>query len=100
MSRVGKNPVAVPAGVEVTIGDDAVVAKGKLGELSVALSDLVEVVKQDNEIQVSPKSKAKRNRQMWGTMRANIQNAVKGVSEGFVKKIEINGVGYRAAIQG
>jgi large subunit ribosomal protein L6 len=100
MSRVGKNPVAVPAGVEVTVGDDAVLARGKLGELSVALSDLVEVVRQDNEIQITPKTMAKRNRQMWGTMRANIQNAVKGVSEGFVKRIEINGVGYRAAVQG
>lgn len=100
MSRVGKNPVVVPNGVDLTIGEAAITAKGKLGELQVALSDLVEVSREDNLVHVKPVSTAKRNRQMWGTMRANIRNAVVGVSEGFTKKIEINGVGYRAAVQG
>jgi len=100
MSRVGKNPVVVPAGVDLTIDGEAITAKGKLGELIVALSDLVEVTREDNLVHVKPVATAKRNRQMWGTMRANIRNAVVGVSEGFKRKIEINGVGYRAAVQG
>lgn len=100
MSRVGKNPVEVPGGVDVSIAEGVLTAKGKLGELAVPLNDLVEVSRRENFIHVAPRAAAKRNRQMWGTMRSQIQNAVTGVSEGFTKRIEINGVGYRAQVQG
>lgn len=100
MSRVGKNPVAVPGGVDVSIDAGVLTAKGKLGEQAVPLSELVDVSREEDRIHVRPKSMTKRNRQMWGTLRSQIQNAVTGVSEGFTKRIEINGVGYRAQVQG
>ena len=100
MSRVGKYPVTVPAGVDVSITDGAFVAKGKNGELTVPLMDHVEVTINDNEVVVTPKSQIKRARQAWGATRALINNAVIGASEGFTKKMEVKGVGYRAAVQG
>ncbi len=100
MSRVGKNPVTVPDGVTVDISAEAIVAKGKLGELSMPLTDLVEISREDNAITVKPVSSEKRSRQMWGTTRSNLQNLVTGVSAGFQKDLEINGVGYRAQVQG
>ncbi len=100
MSRIGKNPVIIPDGVEVILGDKDVQVKGKLGELRVANNDLVKVSKIDATIQVMPKSMAKKNRMMWGTMQRNISNAIIGVTQGFSKKLEIQGVGYRAQMQG
>lgn len=101
MSRVGKYPVPVPAGVTVTVNETEVVAKGKLGELRFALSPaLVDTVLENGHVVVTPKSKTKLARMMWGTTRARINNLIKGVSEGFQKKLEIVGVGYRAAVQG
>lgn len=100
MSRVGKYPVAVPSGVEVSIVEGIFKAKGKNGELSVELMEFVEVEIADNEVKVTPKSLTKRARQAWGTTRALINNAVLGASEGFSKKIEVKGVGYRASVQG
>ena len=100
MSRVGKNPVAIPSGVTVEIANDVIKAKGKRGELSYQLPDEVEVTQADNVISITPKSKSKRARSMWGTTRARVNNLVQGVSEGFTINLEINGVGYRAAVEG
>ena len=101
MSRVGKNPVSIPAGVEVSIDGSVIKAKGKLGELSYEfLSGEVSVEKTDDGVQVKNLSESKRSRSLWGTTRARIQNLVTGVSEGFKKDLEIVGVGYRAAVQG
>ena len=101
MSRVGKNPVSIPAGVEVSIDGSVVKAKGKLGELSYEfLANEVSVEKTDDGVQVMNRSESKRSRSLWGTTRARIQNLVTGVSEGFKKELEIQGVGYRAQMQG
>ena len=100
MSRVGKNPVQVPDGVTVDISGDAIVAKGKLGELTMALTDAVDVSREENQIWVKPRGESIRARKMWGTTRANLNNLVVGVSEGFTRVLEINGVGYRAQVQG
>ncbi|MDP1724206.1 MAG: 50S ribosomal protein L6 [Alphaproteobacteria bacterium] len=100
MSRVGKYPVSIPEGVAVTIDNNIVKAKGKLGELSLQLTPLVIVEKHDNLIQVNPVDKdEKKSRMMWGTTKRLIENIVKGVSQGFVRNLEINGVGFKAAIQ-
>lgn len=100
MSRVGKYPVEVPSGVDVTIGSDNLTAKGKNGELNVALSGFVNVTMEENSVKVEPINQTKRARQHWGMVRAMINNAVIGASEGFTKKLEVNGVGYRAQVQG
>ena len=100
MSRVGKNPVVVPNGVTITLTEEQISAKGKLGELNLALTSDVSVTQEDNQIFVKPKNDSKRARALWGTTRANIANLVTGVSEGFTKKLEITGVGYRAQVQG
>ena len=100
MSRVGSNPVTVPDGVTVEMNGNVVTAKGKLGVLSVTLTDDVKVEQADGSVTVTPLAKHKRARQMWGTARSLIDGLVIGVSEGFTRKLEINGVGYRAALQG
>jgi large subunit ribosomal protein L6 len=100
MSRVGKYPVTVPAGVSVTLNGDELVAKGKLGELKLNISTHIDAKIEGNLISVSPKSEEKFARAMWGTTRALLNNMVKGVSEGFSRRLEINGVGYRADVQG
>jgi len=100
MSRVGKYPVAVPDGVTVEIANDVVKAKGKLGELTAPISSEIDVVHEDNVIKVTPKRDTKKARAMWGTTRALVSNIVTGVSTGFTVDLEINGVGYRAAIEG
>lgn len=101
MSRVGKYPVAVPQGVTVTIENDVVKAKGKLGELTFALSpDLVDTKLEDGHVVVRPVNDSKRARMMWGTTRARVANLIKGVSEGYQKNLDIVGVGYKAAVQG
>ena len=100
MSRVGKYPVPVPSGVTVQIAGGDLTVKGKLGQSSLALSSEIETTLKDNEVWVKPTSVTKRARMMWGTTRALIDNMVKGVSEGFTINLEINGVGYRAAVQG
>ncbi|MCA1908449.1 MAG: 50S ribosomal protein L6 [Magnetospirillum sp.] len=100
MSRVGKYPVPVPSGVTVQIAGAEFIAKGKLGESRMPLSDEVETTIEGSEVWVKPKSETKRARMMWGTTRALINNMVKGVSEGFTVNLEINGVGYRAAVEG
>ena len=100
MSRVGKNPVEVPDGVELAINGRLVTAKGKLGELSYEMTDTVSAALDDGRVVVKPVDESKLAQAMWGTTRACIQNMVSGVSEGFSKQLEIVGVGYRAAVQG
>lgn len=100
MSRVGKNAVNVPEGVSVAIAGNAVSAKGKLGELSVTLTDDVEIKQEGNLVWVTPRNEGLVARKMWGTARNVIRNVVVGVSQGFTRSLEINGVGYRAQMQG
>ena len=100
MTRVGKHPVTVPEGVTVRLEDGQFYAKGAKGELQMAVMPYVDVNIEGNLVQVSAKSSIKRARQAWGSMRALIQNMVTGVKEGSSKTLEINGVGYRAAIKG
>ena len=100
MSRVGKNPIEVPSGVEVAIKGRQISAKGKLGVLEYEATEDVEVSQDDGKVWVKPANDGKRARAMWGTVRSRIQNMVIGVSEGFTRNLEINGVGYRAAVQG
>ncbi len=99
MSRIGKNPVIVPAGVEVSLGDEIVV-KGPLGTLKTAQSPAVNVVFENGQLKVSTVNDEKFSNAMWGTMRANLQNMVTGVSKGFEKRLTLVGVGYRAQAQG
>lgn len=100
MSRVGKYPVTVPKGVTVSLAEGQFAAKGAKGELKFPVSDLVEIVIDGDKVAVKPKALTSQHRAMWGTTRAHINNMVKGVSEGFTKKLEITGTGYRAAVQG
>jgi large subunit ribosomal protein L6 len=100
MSRVGKYPVPVPQGVQVTLQGRTLVAKGKLGELTLPLTDDVDVEVADNQVAVKPRRDDRRSRTMWGTTRSLVNGMVTGVSTGFAKNMEINGTGYRAAVQG
>jgi large subunit ribosomal protein L6 len=100
MSRIGKHPVEVPSGVTVTVNGQEVVAKGKNGELSFVVMDEVLPTMEDGKIVVAPKNDSRRARQMWATARTRINNLVIGVNEGFSKELEIQGVGYRAAVKG
>ena len=100
MSRVGQSPVVVPDGVSIEILDGILTAKGKLGEQSFPISDEVNVAIKENIVTVSPKNQTKRSRSMWGTTRASINNMLTGVNKGFTVELEINGVGYRAAVEG
>ena len=100
MSRIGKNPVKIPAGVEVAFADGILTAKGKLGELTLQTRPEVEVKVDTDQVTVSPTGTDQFARAMWGTTRANIANMCRGVSEGFSKEMELVGVGYRAAVQG
>ncbi len=100
MSRVGKYPVEVPAGVQVAIANGVFTAKGKLGEMTLALTDWVDTTVEGNQISVAPRTSEAKARMMWGTTRALIANMVTGVSTGYTKSMEITGTGYRAAVQG
>lgn len=100
MSRIGKHPVPVPGGVTVSVQGNLVTAKGKLGELSAILPPEVSIEFEDGKLTVAPKSKEDRSRAMWGMSRTVVSNLVRGVAEGFTQKLEIAGVGYRAAADG
>ena len=100
MSRVGKHPVAVPSGVEVQISGQTLSAKGSLGTLRLVVSNEVTAAIADGAVTIAPKNETKHARAMWGTTRALVNNMVNGVSKGFSVTLEINGVGYRAAVQG
>ncbi|MCB1462586.1 MAG: 50S ribosomal protein L6 [Nitratireductor sp.] len=100
MSRIGKRPVSVPSGVTATVEGQTVKAKGPKGELSYVVNDEVLVKLEDGAISVDPRDNTKDARSKWGMSRTMIENIVNGVTQGFEKKLEINGVGYRAAMQG
>ncbi len=100
MSRIGKNPVTVPSGVTIDIAGQVLTAKGKLGSLKLVVANEVTASLADGKVTVTPKSQTKRARTLWGTTRALVNNMVNGVSKGFTVNLEINGVGYRAAVQG
>jgi large subunit ribosomal protein L6 len=101
MSRIGKKPVAMPSGVSASVEGQTLTVKGPKGTLSMAmLDDLVAYTIEDGAISIKPLTQAQRNRAAWGMQRTQVQNLVTGVTEGFTKVLEINGVGYRAAIQG
>jgi large subunit ribosomal protein L6 len=100
MSRIGKHPVVVPGGVTVAVEGQTVSAKGKLGALAVTLPPEVEIEFADGKVSVNPRDQEKRARAMWGMSRSLVQNLVRGVAEGYSRKLEIAGVGYRAAVDG
>src|SRR5580704_29923 len=100
MSRIGKYPVTIPQGVTVEVAGQTITAKGKLGTIKLPVSGEVSAAVQDGKVVVKPKTETKRARVHWGTMRALVNNMVAGVSKGFTKNLEIEGVGYRAAVQG
>lgn len=100
MSRIGKNPVPLPNGVTCTLSGQDLTAKGPLGTLGISVSSDVTFEIKDNEILISPVNQGKRSRMMWGTTQRLVTNLVEGVSKGFTKRLEINGVGYRASVQG
>ena len=101
MSRVGKKHLAAPKGVDIKVGSGVVTVKGPKGELKMALSDEVSVKVENGEVTVSARNpEERRSKAMWGTARANIQNMVTGVTTGFTKDLELQGVGYRAAMKG
>jgi large subunit ribosomal protein L6 len=100
MSRIGKNPVVVPKGVEVTLSGQDISAKGPKGTLAMTLVDDVVATQEDDTIRVAPRNETKRARTMWGMQRSLVDHLVVGVSTGFTKELEIVGVGYRAQTQG
>jgi large subunit ribosomal protein L6 len=100
MSRIGKKPVPVPAGVTANISGQTVEVKGPKGTLSFTATDDVTITLADGSVSVAPRGTSKRARQQWGMSRSMIENLVTGVTKGFKKELEIQGVGYRAAIQG
>jgi large subunit ribosomal protein L6 len=100
MSRVGKKPVVIPAGVTAKVDGQMIAVKGAKGELSFAAPDDVVVSLEGNVVKVDPRSQTKRARAMWGMSRAMVANLVTGVTRGFERKLEINGVGYKAAVVG
>jgi large subunit ribosomal protein L6 len=100
MSRVGKYPVEIPSGVQVALAGRTLTAKGKLGELSLALTDLVDATIEGTKVAVSPRDSSAPSRMMWGTTRALVASMVQGVSAGYSKTLEITGTGYRASVQG
>ena len=100
MSRIGKKAVPVPAGVTVNLAGQNVTVKGPKGELKMSLVEHVLATMEDGGVKVDPKDKSKVARSCWGMSRTMIKNMITGVTDGFTKSLEINGVGYRAAIQG
>jgi large subunit ribosomal protein L6 len=100
MSRIGKKPVSVPSGVTANVEGQTVKVKGPKGALQLVLHDDVSVSMDKAAINVQPRSETKRARSQWGTARTLVNNLISGVTKGFEEKLEINGVGYRAAVQG
>jgi large subunit ribosomal protein L6 len=100
MSRIGKKPVAVPAGVTVTLEGQTIAVKGPKGQLSWTVIDDVLVKHENGEITLSPRDDSQRARGMWGLSRTLVDNMVHGVTQGFEQKLELVGVGYRAALKG
>ena len=100
MSRIGKKPVAMPAGVTANVGDGTLSVKGPKGELTMPMSDLIAYEVKEDGLSVQPANDSKQARAFWGMQRTLVQNLVTGVTEGFTKVLEITGVGYRAQAQG
>ncbi len=100
MSRIGSKPIEIPDGVDVTLAGDDVTIKGKNGQMSLRLVPEVTASQEDGSVVVKPRDDSKRARAMWGLQRSLVQNMVTGVSQGFTRELEIQGVGYRAAVQG
>jgi len=100
MSRIGKKPVELPSGVTASLSGQTVEVKGPKGTRSFTATDDVTITLEDNVVTVTPRGKSKRARQQWGMSRTMVANLVQGVTEGFRKELEINGVGYRAQMQG
>ncbi len=100
MSRIGKKPVELPSGVTATVSGQTIEVKGPKGTRSFNATDDVTLAVEDNVVTITPRGKSKRARQQWGMSRTQVQNCVTGVTEGFKKELEIQGVGYRAQMQG
>ena len=100
MSRIGKKPIPVPQGATATVEGQNVRFKGPKGELSFVVHEDIEVKLENGEIKVDPRTKTQRARSMWGLSRTMVQNLATGVTTGFERKLEIEGVGYRASVQG
>ena len=100
MSRIGKHPVCIPSDVEVSLSGQTLTAKGRLGALSLVVSNEVSASIAESAVTIVPNSDTKQSRAMWGTTRALVDNMVVGVSKGFSVNLEITGVGYRAQVQG
>ena len=100
MSRIANSPVALPSSVEVKLSGQDISVKGAKGEMGFAIHDLVELVQEESELKVRAKSEERGAKAMAGTVRAIVQNMVTGVTEGFAKRLELQGVGYRAQAQG
>jgi large subunit ribosomal protein L6 len=100
MSRVGNSPVQLPTGVEVKVSGQDLSVKGGKGELKLAVNDAVSVTQEDGVLQFAAKNGDRQSRALAGTMRAVVQNMVTGVSDGFERRLELQGVGYRAQAQG
>jgi len=100
MSRIGKNPIAIPAGVQVTIEGQTVAVKGPKGELSWTVSEEIVITHENGELAFAPRDESTRARAMWGLSRTLVNNMVVGVTTGYEKTLELVGVGYRAAMKG
>jgi large subunit ribosomal protein L6 len=100
MSKIGKRPVAIPSGVTANVSGQTIKVKGPKGELSVVINDNVAPKLDGNKISFEKKGEEKQDQASWGLARALVNNLVTGVTKGFERKLEINGVGYRAAVQG
>lgn len=100
MSRIGKKPISLPSGVTAEVSGQKVTIKGPKGQLAFVANDEIMLKTVDNFISVEPRDQTKGARAKWGLSRSMIENLVKGVTSGFEKKLEINGVGYRAAMKG
>ena len=100
MSRIGKKPVGLPSGVTASVSGQTVEVKGPKGVRTFTASDDVTLKVEDSAVAVTPRGSSKRARQQWGMSRTQIANLVTGVTDGFKKELEINGVGYRATMQG
>ena len=100
MSRIGKKAVAVPSGVTANVEGQTVKVKGPKGAMQIVLPDEVTATMDKGGVKIEPRNETKRARSMWGTSRTQVANLVAGVTKGFEEKLEITGVGYRAAVQG
>ena len=100
MSRIGKKPIPIPANVDVQLSGQMVTAKGPKGALKTELSSLVQVLQKDNALHITPKDDSQMARKFWGLSRSLVANIIEGVAHGFSKTLELQGIGYRAQMQG